>query len=116
MDMTVWVVQSTNKLDENTGKLVPKFDFTPATRFGTVNFLLSPSASPFSLQTVMLDLHAKLKHFNSRDFLLCAGSPVLLGLACAVAAHYNDGDVNLLQWSGAKRAYVPVFAKNIFAD
>lgn len=114
--MTVFVVQSSNTIDTATGKLVPKFDFTPAERFGTLKYLLSPSASPFSLAPVLHDLHEGLHTFNSRDFLLCVGSPVLLGLACTIAAHYNDGDVNLLQWSGAKRTYIPIFAKRIFAD
>lgn len=114
--MTVYVVQSTNHVNERTGQLEPKFDFSPAQRFGEIRFLLSPSASPFSLGNVLKDLQNGLARFNSRDFLLLAGNPVLLGLATAIAADNNSGSVNLLQWSGAKRAYIPVFAQNIFAD
>jgi hypothetical protein len=113
--MTVYVVQNSNHVNPSTGQLEPKFNFEPATRFGEIRFLLSPSASPFSLGSVLADLKKNLSTFNNRDFLLLVGNPVLLGLATAIAADYNDGNVNLLQWSGAKRTYIPVFAKGLFS-
>jgi hypothetical protein len=42
------------------------------------------------------------------------GSPVLIGLAVAVAAEYNNGNVGMLQWSGEKRSYFPARAFDVF--
>jgi hypothetical protein len=114
--MTVYVVQDTKTVDPKDGVLKPKFDFTPALEHGELSFLLSPNASPFNLPPVIEELHERLSDFNDEDFLLLVGSPVLLGLCVAIAADFNDGRVGMLQWSGAKRAYIPVRAEDIFVD
>lgn len=113
--MTVWVVQNTKWIDPKDGQLKPKFDFTKAARFGELKELLSPTASPFNLPPVLRDLNNALETYSDEDYLLLVGSPVLLGLSVAVAAYYNDGHVNMLQWSGAKRDYLPVSVKDIVA-
>ncbi len=113
--MTVFIVQDQKHVDpKQDNQLVSKFDFTAAKKFGKLFHLLKPSASPFAIQPVLEKLHFDLKTFNDDDYLLLVGSPVLIGCAVAVAADYNDGNVNLLQWSGAKRDYVPVKIKNLF--
>lgn len=111
--MTVYIIQDQKHVDKNS-QLRPKFDFEPARAFGDMEFLLKPSASPFDLPPVMKRLHQALSNFSDGDFLLLTGNPVLLGLAVAVAADYNEGNVSLLQWSGAKQTYIPVHAKDIF--
>lgn len=113
--MTVYVVQNQKFVDAQTGALKDKFDFTPATTFGDLEYLLSPSARPFNLAPVLAELHEKLQNFGPDDYLLLTGNPVLLGLAVAIAADYNDGNVKLLQWSGARKTYFPVIAEDIFA-
>lgn len=111
--MTVYVVQDQKQVDKD-GQLRSKFDFEPARQFGEIEFVLKPSASPFDLEPVMQRLHQVLSEFTSEDYLLLTGNPCLLGLAVAVAADYNDGNVNMLQWSGAKRCYIPVRAEGVF--
>lgn len=115
--MTVYIVQDQKHVDPNkNNQLVSKFDFTPAQKYGELHFLLKPSASPFNLPPALDKMHQELQHFTDEDYLLLTGSPVLLGLAVAIAADYNGGNVKMLQWSGAKRDYVPVDGKHIFAD
>lgn len=109
----VWLVQDTKWIDPRDGQLKSKFDFTAAERFGELHELLEPTSSPFNLEPVLKRLHDNLEMFCDDDYLLLVGSPVLLGIACAVASYYNDGNVSMLQWSGAKRDYIPVLAKGI---
>lgn len=111
--MTVYVVQDQKWVDPN-GQLKPKFDFGPAEEFGELSFLLRPGSSPFNLEPVLDRLHSVLQHYDAdQDYLLLTGNPVLLGLAVAVATHYADGRVRMLQWSGAKKRYLPVEADGV---
>jgi hypothetical protein len=116
MDMSrVFVIQNTMKVNP-AGVLEPKFDFSPAMQFGELVELLPSTASPFDLPPVITRLHHHLLGFSSKDYLLCVGSPVLIGLAVAIAADYNNGHVAMLQWSGAQRAYFPARAFNVFKE
>lgn len=110
--MTVFVIQQQMRLDSVTGNLVPRFtSIDKALRFGKIEFLLSPSASPFAPALVLGDLHEKLRNFNDKDCLLLIGNPVLIGMATAIAGHYNQGRVRFLQWSGRHSEYTEVVAK-----
>ena len=114
--MTVYVVQETKWVDPKDNKLKPKYNFEPARKYGEIEYLLNPSSSPFDLEPVLEKLRSKLENFCDDDYLLLVGSPVLLGLAVAVAADINNGYVAMLQWSGAKRDYIPVYAEEIFGS
>jgi hypothetical protein len=115
MAMTVYVIQNQKKIDDD-GRLKEKFDFTPATKYGELKEVISSSMSPFDLTPVLTRLHEVLSGYKTGDYLLLTGNPVFIGLAVAIAADYNGGDVSLLQWSGIKRAYVPINAKNVYND
>jgi len=110
---TVYVVQQTMQKDRRTGLLSPRFDLTPAEEWGNIVCLLTPSAKPFTPAPIIEELHDKLADYSDDDFLLCAGSPILIGLATAIAASHNDGRVNMLQWHGRDKKYQPVEAINI---
>lgn len=112
----VFVVQKTMRWDQTKGELVPKFDVSPAEEYGQVEYLLSPTASPFRPETLLGELHQKLKDFNEDDYLLLVGSPVLIGIAVGIAADYTDGMVNVLQWSGKAGKYTPVEIRGMFND
>lgn len=113
--MTVFVVQKQMRWDERIGDLVPKYDLTPAAGFGKVEYLLSPTAAPFNPGPVVNELHEKLCNFSDKDHLLLIGNPCLIGFAVAVAADYNEGRVQLLQWSGKDKKYLSVQA-TLFSD
>lgn len=110
----VYVVQNQHRLDRTNGTLVPKFDLKPAEAYGQLEYLLNPSASPFRPEAVLAELHAGLANFGPQDFLLLIGNPVLIGLAVAIAADLNDGQVKLLQWSGKDRRYIPIEVSALF--
>ena len=110
--MVVYVIQKQMKFDQERGDLVPRFpSIDKAERFGRLEYLLSPSAHPFNPEGVLGDLHARLKLFNDTDHLLLIGNPGLIGMATTIAAHYNEGRVRFLQWSGRHSTYTEIVAK-----
>lgn len=107
--MTVFVVQKQMRFDEASGNLVPRFTtIDKAERWGKLAYLLSPSAHPFNPEGVLQDMHAKLKSYGDGDYLVLIGNPALIGMATTIAAHYNEGKVNLLQWSGRASDYTEI--------
>jgi|SRR6056297_997314 len=112
--MTVFAVQQQLKYDQSKGELVPRFPLIKkAERFGLIEYLLSPSAHPFNPELVLGDLHEKLSGFSDDDHLLLIGNPALIGMATAIAAYYNSGNVSLLQWSGRHSEYTEIKTKII---
>lgn len=110
--MTVYAVQQQMRFDEVRRELVPRFtSIDKALRWGKIVYLLSPSAHPFNPDLVLGDIHEKLSGFNDDDHLLLIGNPGLIGMATAIAAHYNDGRVKMLQWSGRHSEYTEIVAK-----
>lgn len=110
----VYVVQNQHRWSDSEGKFVPKFDFTPAQEFGSLEFILGPTAGPFDPDSVLLTIHESLKDFKPEDYLLLVGNPVLIGLCVAVAAQNTGGDIRMLQWSGKSRKYLMVEASRVF--
>lgn len=49
-----------------------------------------------------------LEGFCDEDYLLLAGDPVCIGLACAWASEYNDGRYRILKWDRLEERYLPV--------
>lgn len=110
--MTVYAVQQQMRFDQVRKELVPRFtSINKALRWGQMVFLLSPSAHPFNPELVLGDMHEKLGNFSDNDHLLLIGNPGLIGMATAIAAHYNDGSVKFLQWSGRHNEYTEIQAK-----
>jgi hypothetical protein len=111
--MSVYCVQMQHRFDTVTERLVPKYDLSAAADYGDIQYLLSPTASPFRPDSVLADLHHKLAEFGDDDYLLLMGNPCLIGMAVAVAAGYNEGNVKMLQWSGKDQRYIAVDAEGI---
>lgn len=110
--MSVFVVQQQMKYDPTVGELVPRFpSINKASVFGDLKHILSPSAHPFNPENVLGDIHETLSGFSDDDLLLLIGNPVLIGMCVGVAAHYNDGRVRMLQWSGRHSRYTEISAK-----
>lgn len=110
--MSVFVVQQQMRFNKELSTVVPRFDgIEAAAVWGELIYLLSPSAHAFQPDLVVGDLHQKLKTYNDSDYLVLVGNPCLIGMATSVAAYYNEGRVNFLQWSGKKREYLEIKSK-----
>lgn len=104
----VFVIQKTHRMDEKSGDLVPKFDLSPAERFGMLVYMLSPTARPFTPGPVIRDLKRSLEAYDpDSDYLMLIGNPALIGFAVAIIARRSNR-VRLLQWDGVKKEYVPI--------
>lgn len=104
----VYVVQDQHRWDEGTSRLVPKFDLSTAEEYGDLIFLLGANAAPFNSPPIIRELQQKLSDYQDDDYLLLIGNPCLIGWSVAIAADMNEGRVQLLQWSGKDRRYIPV--------
>ena len=88
---------------------MPNHDIAGAMKFGDPTVLLPSNVQiAFSTVPTVRLLRRKLRSFSDRDFLLLAGDPVAIGLACAVAAAYNSGRFNVLKWDRREKMYIPV--------
>lgn len=110
----VYVVQNQHRWDANQRQFVPKFDLTAAEEYGKLEFLLSPTAAPFRAGPLIAELQEKLSKIEPEDYVLLIGNPVLIGIAVAIAAGYNQGNLNVLQWSGKDGRYLVVRLEKIF--
>jgi len=108
--MTVYVVQNQHSLDKELNELVPRFDLTPAEKFGELEFVLGPTANPFAPENIVPEMREKLASFTESDYLLLIGNPVLIGWAVAIASEMAEGRVSCLQWSGKRREYIAICA------
>jgi hypothetical protein len=103
-------------IQEQVGK-----NLLPARRFGELTVLLPANAQVgLSAGQVARHLMSKLSNFKDEDYLLLIGDPVIIGVATAVAAHWNNGRVSLLKWDRQEHTYYPVsfnlYQKGEFAD
>jgi len=105
----VYIVQQQFMVNPgNHAELIPKFDFSSAKEFGSLEILLSPQANPFSIDLIKTELWKKLETFNSRDYLLLVGNPVLMAVTSCIAYNFSNGPVQFLQWSGKDKKYIRI--------
>lgn len=107
----VFIVQQTLGKDRRTGLLKPVHDYSPAQDFGDIQVLLTPTANPKRPASILEDLWEKLADYGDDDYILCAGNPILIGWATAIAAGFNNGFVRMLQWNNRAGEYAAVDAQ-----
>jgi hypothetical protein len=111
--MSVYVVQNPHRTDKRKGALTPKFDLSPAEKFGDLIYLLSPLQVPNDPREIIGELQEKLSKFSDEDYLLLIGNPCFIGWATAVAAATNNGRVRMLQYNGKRRRYYVIKCKDL---
>ena len=89
----------------STGEWVQKFNLQSAEKYGTIQALVDSFEKPQNKEEVLDQLHAGLSDYSDDDYVLAAGNPAILSWTVAVAAYYNDGFVNMLQWNSPKGEY-----------
>lgn len=110
---TVYVIQNHASYDKSTGLMVPRYDLSPAEKFGELVFLLSPVTVPNKPANAVKELRKKLCNFSDNDYLLLIGNPCFIGWATAIAADMNGGKVAMLQYNGSRQQYYVVKADGL---
>lgn len=86
-----------------------KWNLSPALEFGEVEVLLPPDFQlVFDTKNITQLLQDKLEAITTKDYLLLAGDPALIGIATAIAADYLDGEITLLKWDRQEKIYIPI--------
>ena len=87
----------------------PGKNLLPAADYGEVKVLLPPDRQvTCSAGAVAQELMGLLSDFSNDDFLVLVGDPVAIGVACACAAHWNQGRFKALKWDRQQSRYWPV--------
>jgi hypothetical protein len=87
----------------------PKYDLTPALKWGKVVTLLPPGNLNFSGNHLYRLIDKKLTEITAEDYLLLIGSPVAIAVTSVVAAKRLGGKpLMLLKWHNRKLDYLPV--------
>ena len=76
----------------------PKFDFTPAERFGRLVTLAPTTRGRFELAPFEERIRSLLADFDVEDYLLPIGDPVLVCVAAVYAALATGGEIKVLKW------------------
>ena len=97
-----------NETDE--WEWVNKWDLSEAENYGTITPILSSQARPFTPEPIIAEIKAALHDYGDSDYLIAIGNPALLAWCVAIAAYFNDGFVNMLQWNSIDRTYVSIEA------
>ena len=84
-------------------------DLTDALVFGDLDILV-PAKDQIALSAgpTVRRMERKLSRFTDDDFLMLAGDPVCIGIACALAAVSNNGKFKVLKWDRLEQKYFPI--------
>lgn len=100
----VYVIQQSNRIirDPASGEVLSvdsKFDYTPAAKYGEIEYLLPSGDVALAPQPMVNTLRKKLKDFSDEDYLLPTGDPVCIMTAAAIVAGFNNGRAKVLKWN-----------------
>jgi len=104
----VYVTQETVRRDNNTGARVPRFDITPATVYGELEYLTPEGNISFAPAPIIKTLKEKLRNFTDDDYILPVGDPILIAMATMIAADMNMGKVKMLKWDKHIGSYIVI--------
>lgn len=96
--MTVYVVQE-----------VQGRNIASARQYGDFEVLL-PSNTQIMLSAApsVRRMKKALQDYKEEDYLLLIGDPAAIGVACSIAAYYNQGKYSILKWDRQEGMYYPV--------
>lgn len=99
------------KHEYETGVLKPIQSLTEAAAYGELEVLFHGKDVGIALSPIVAQFKNLLRHYDDTDYILPVGDPVLIGIACAIAAKENRGQIKLLRWDRQTRNYIKVEAK-----
>lgn len=102
----VFIVQRPAYFDSIRGGWVNKYDFTPASYYGDIVFLL-PHGNIYrsKLQGVIEVLNKSLANFTTNDFVLMIGDPVAIATTIMIASTKTNGCINILKFDRKLQEY-----------
>jgi hypothetical protein len=114
-DPKVFATQVPSRRDAATGLWVPTVNIAPAEQFGEVVTLLPPGAQFFAAAETTRLIKQRLHEldYQQGDYLLPMGNPVIMAVACAIAARRTNGCLNVLVWDRTTSTYVPYELENL---
>lgn len=102
----VFVVQQPAYWDGEARRFVPKYDLSPASKFGRLHYLLGPgNIFADRLDQARDQMDKILANYTPDDYILPVGDPVAIALACMIAGRNTMGRVNVLKFSRLKNEY-----------
>lgn len=106
MSAKVYVVQQPAFYDRNERKFVPKYDLTPAAKFGQLVFVLGPgNIFRDKMAQATTQMADSLAGFTENDFILAVGDPVAIAAAVLIAGKRTGGKLRILKWDRLSSAY-----------
>jgi hypothetical protein len=111
----VFVTQVPSRRDAASGLWVPTVNVGPAEQFGEVVTLLPPGSQFYAAAETTRLIKQRLHDldYQSGDYLLPMGNPVIMAVASAVAARRSNGCLNVLVWDKHSSSYVPYELENL---
>jgi hypothetical protein len=84
-------------------------DLSDALEFGDLEILI-PAKDQVALSSMptVRRIERLLANFTNDDYLVLAGDPVCIGIACAIAALNNNGRYKVLKWDRLDEKYYPI--------
>jgi hypothetical protein len=80
-----------------------------ASEFGYLVICLPPmSQAIFSSGPFVMKMRKNLQDFRERDYILCTGDPVIIGLSSAIVSDITQGRFNMLKWDKQEYKYYPL--------
>lgn len=85
-------------------------DLSDALAFGELAILVPAEVqtSDLSVDHISETIADRLEEFCDDDYLVLAGDPVCIGIACAWAADLNGGRFKVLKWDRLVGKYLPM--------
>lgn len=105
MTPRVFIPQVVLRFNPQLGKLVPLYDFTPATQHGLLVPVLENDDDTNFLSRFTPKVKQALSDFTHEDFLLAVGDPCLIAL-CAAVISRRSPIFTMLKWQREIKMYV----------
>ena len=111
----MFATQIPSRRDAQSGLWVPTVNIAPAEEYGEVVTLLPPGSQFFAAAETTRLIKSRLHEldYQTGDFLLPLGNPVIMAVASAIAARRSNGCLNVLVWDRHSSRYVSYELENL---
>lgn len=102
----VFVVQQPAYYCREKRQFVPKYDLSPALKYGQLVVVLGPgNIFKGRMDQALQQMRDVLATFTDSDSILAVGDPVAIAAAVLIAGRYTGGKVRLLKWDRLSESY-----------